>query len=239
MDWTPPPGSGGATPGSRPGGQGGGEWQDLGDFSDFFASLFGQGTGRRARAGNGAGDGVRFSMPGHDVEAELPVRLEELMRGGRQRITLEGGRSLDVDIPVGIRDGTMLRLASQGGRGTNGGAPGDLFLHLRMIPHPRYRVAGDDLEMDLPLWPWQAVLGATVKIDTPDGAVNLKVPPGTQSEGRLRLRGRGLPRSDGSRGDLYAVVRIVVPKSPTPAEREAYESLMRGAAKPADRPAEE
>jgi len=91
--------------------------------------------------------------------------------------------------------------------------------------------------MDLPLWPWQAVLGGEVRVDTPDGPVTLKVPPGTQSGSRLRLRGRGLPRADGSRGDLYAIARIVVPERPSAREREAYEALKRGATAPTDRPA--
>jgi curved DNA-binding protein len=119
----------------------------------------------------------------------------------------------------------------------DGGPPGDLYLRVRLVPHPLYRVAGDDLEMDLPLWPWQAVLGGEVRIETPDGPVTLKVPAGTQSGQRLRLRGRGLPRGKGSRGDLYAVVRIVVPERPSAAEREAYETLKRGASAAADRPA--
>jgi curved DNA-binding protein len=134
---------------------------------------------------------------------------------------------VDVEIPRGAREGTVLRLAGQGERGMGGGPPGDLYLHVRLVPHPRYRVTGDDLEMDLPLTPWQAVLGAEVKIDTPDGPVTLTVPPGTQSGRRLRLRGRGLPRADGSRGDLYGVVRIVVPERPSAAERAAYEALRR------------
>jgi curved DNA-binding protein len=180
---------------------------------------------------------VRFTVPGDDIEAELPVTLEEVLRGGRRRIQLPGGRSLEVDIPVGVREGAVLRLAGQGERGVNGGPPGDLFLHVRLVLDPRYRVVGDDLEMDLPLWPWQAVLGATVRIETPDGPVTLKVPAGTQSERRLRLRGRGLPRGDGSRGDLYAVARIVVPERPTAAERAAYETLKRGASAAPDRPA--
>jgi curved DNA-binding protein len=91
--------------------------------------------------------------------------------------------------------------------------------------------------MDLPLWPWQAVLGTEVRIETPEGPVTLKVPAGTQSGRRLRLRGRGLPRGNGSRGDLYATVRIVIPERPSAAEREAYEALRRGASAPADRPA--
>ncbi len=207
------------------------EWDDLGDVSDFFASLFGRGTRRTGQRG------VRVTIPGSDIEAELPVTLEEMLHSARRRITLNGSRSLEVEIPRGAREGTVLRLAGQGEPGVNGGPPGDVYLRLRMIPHPRYRVAGDDLEMDLSLWPWQAVLGADVRIETPDGPVTLTVAPGTQTGRRLRLRGRGLPRPDGSRGDLYAVARIVVPERPSAAEREAYETLKQRAAVPADRPA--
>jgi curved DNA-binding protein len=225
MDFTPPSGAGWRAADTS-------EWEGLGGFSDFFASLFGGATGRGAR------DNVRVTFPGSDVEAELAVTLEELLRGGRRRIALDGGRSVDVQIPLGVREGTVLRLSGEGGRGMGGGPPGDLYLHLRVIPHPRYRVVGDDLEMDLALWPWQAVLGAEVRIETPDGPVTLKVPPGTQSGRRLRLHGRGLPRGEqGGRGDLYALVRIVVPEPPSAAEREAYETLKRGASAPADRPA--
>ena len=224
MDFTPPPGAAGRS-------AEGFSAEDLGDFSDFFASIFGRPGGRGGR-GN-----VRVTMSGADIEAELPVTLDDLLRGGKRRIQLAEGRAVDVEIPIGVRDGVVLRLAGQGGPGANGGPAGDLYLHLRLAPHPRYRVAGDDLEMDLPLWPWQTVLGAAVRVDTPEGAVTLTVPPGTQNGRRLRLRGRGLPRGDGSRGDLYAVVRIVVPERPSPAEREAYEALKRSASAPADRPA--
>jgi curved DNA-binding protein len=220
---------------SPPGGERGyaatAEWEDVGDVSDFFASLFGRGTGRTSRGG------VRVTIPGSDIEAELPVTLEELLHSVRRRITLNGSRSLEVEIPRGAREGTVLRLAGQGEPGVNGGPPGDVYLRLRLIPHPRYRVDEDDLEMDLSLWPWQAVLGAEVRIETPDGPVTLTVPPGTQSGRRLRLRGRGLPRADGSRGDLYAVVRIVVPERPSAAEREAYETLKQRATVPVDRTA--
>ena len=210
------------------------EWEDLGDMSDFFASLFGRGTSTgRARRGE-----VRVTIPGRDIEAEMPVTLEELLQNNaRRRVTLNGNRSLEVEIPRGAREGTVLRLAGQGEPGVNGSPPGDVYLRLRMIPHPRHRVIGDDLEMDLPLWPWQAVLGADVRIETPDGPVTLSVPPGTQTGRRLRLRGRGLTRPDGSRGDLYAVARIMVPERPSAAEREAYEILKQRAAAPADRPA--
>jgi curved DNA-binding protein len=226
-DFTPPPGTEWQPP------AGGGrartvEWEDLGDFSDFFASLFGRAGGRPGR------NGARITMPGSDVEAELPVTVEDLLRGGRRRITLPDGGSVDVEIPRGARDGTVLRVAGRGERGLGDAPPGDLYIRLRLRPHPRYRVAGDDLEVDLPLAPWQAVLGSEVTLETPDGSVTLKVPPGTQSGRRLRLRGRGLPRRDGSRGDLYAVVGVVVPERPSAAERAAYEAL-REAARPADR----
>ena len=184
MDFTPPPGPGRAAPGSA-----------SGRTSATSATSSRRSSGGGAARGRGGG---ADHAPGSDVEAELPVTLDELLRGGRRRLTLAGRPSVDVEIPLGVRDGTVLRLAGQGEPGVNGGPPGDLYLHLRLVPHPRYRVAGDDLEMDLPLWPWQAVLGDEVKVETPDGPVTLKVPPGTQSGRRLRLRGRGLPRADGS-----------------------------------------
>ena len=220
-DFTPPPGAAWSP-------VGGSQWEDFGGFSDFFASLFGTAGVRGTR-------GARVKMPGSDVEAELPLSLEELLRGGRRRITLNG-RSLEVDIPLGVRDGTVLRLADEGEPGIGGGPPGDLFLRIRVIPHRRYRVVGDDIEMDLPLLPWQAMLGDELRIETPDGPLTMRVPAGTQSGRRLRLRGRGLPRRDGTRGDLHAIARIVIPERPTPAEREAYRALKEASA-PAAQPA--
>jgi curved DNA-binding protein len=234
MDFSAQAGQPGA--GRAPSAGGPGDGADFGAFSDFFESLFGGRAG--GRAGRGAAGGTRIVFPGSDVEAELPVTLDEALRGGRRRITLPGGRTLDVKIPVGAREGTILRLAEQGEPGMGGGPPGDLLLHLRLVPHPRYRVVGDDIEMDLPLWPWQAVLGAQVRTETPEGAVNLTVPAGTQAGRRLRLRGRGLPRSGGDRGDLYAVAKIVIPEKPSEAERKAFEALKQSAAAPPDRPAE-
>jgi len=230
QDFTPPPGA-------RTRGAGGEsvQWEDFDGFSEFFSSIFGGAAPGGARRKSGG----RVVFPGSDVEAEMPVSLEELMRGTRRRIQL-GDRTLDVEVPLGTRDGTVMRLAGQGEQGMGGGPSGDLYLHIRMAPDPRFRTVGeDDLERDLTLWPWQAVLGAKVRVETPDGAVALQVPGDTVAGARLRLRGRGLPRRDSTRGDLYAVVRIAVPKSSTPAEREAYQALERAASAPADRPAEE
>lgn len=221
-DFTPPSGAEWRDVGAA-------QWDDLGGFSDFFASLFGRPGGRGTR-------GVRITMPGSDVEAELPLTLEELLRSGRRRITVNG-RTLEVDIPPGVREGTVLRLGGEGEPGVGGGPPGDLYLRVRVIPHPRYRIVGDDLETDLSLSPWQAVLGDEVTTETPDGPVTIKVPGGTQSGHRLRLRGRGLPRRDGTRGDLHAIVRIVIPERPTVEERKAYEALRRAASVTAAQPA--
>ena len=222
MDFTPPAGE------SPPGEPGFGTWGNLGEFSDFFASMFGRtGQQHRGRSAN--------RRPGRDIEAELPLSLEDLLHPGRRRLNI-GDRDLDIDIPRGVRDGTVLRLANQGGTGVSGEPAGDLYLHVRVLPHARYRRLGDDLEIDLPLWPWQAVLGDHVEIETLDGRVALKVPSGTQSGQRLRLRGRGLPRADGSRGDLFASTRIVVPERPSRPEREAYEALKRVATAAREQP---
>lgn len=234
QDFSPPNG----TP-WRGGGGAGGE-VDLGDpdaFSDFFNAMFGGAAGgARVRGGGGRGR-ARVLARGADVEAELGLRVDELLAGGKRRITLGRGRSLDVEIPQGARDGTVLRLAGQGEPGHGGAPAGDLYLHIRLAPHPRYRLAGDDLEMDLTLWPWQAVLGATVRLEIPDGTVDLKVPPLTVGGRRFRLKGRGLPHPDGTRADLYAIVRIDVPEAPTEEEIAAYAALKQVAPSPPDRPA--
>lgn len=231
-DFSPPPGWRPSTPEDF------GDLGDLGGFSDFFASVFGGAAGRAGGRGARTRGGVRYQIPGSDIEAELPVSIEELLHGGKRRLSLDGDRSLEVTIPVGAREGTVLRLAGQGEPGFGGGARGDLYLHLRAAPHPRYRVQDDDLEADLPLWPWQAALGAQVKFETPENVVSLKIPAGSSSGKRLRLRGLGLPREGGGRGDLHAVIRIVVPENPSAAERDAYEALRSASHAAADRPAQ-
>jgi curved DNA-binding protein len=193
---------------------------DGGDFSDFFEGLFG-GRGR-ARPGGGRAGGFGdfgFSARGSDREAIIELSLEEAARGGRRRITLDG-RDYEVDIPPGVRDGQRIRLAGEGRQGTGGGAAGDLYLRVRLRPHPRFRVEGRDLYTDLSVTPPQAALGASVQVQTLDGTARVRVPAGSSCGRRLRLRGQGL----GS-GDLYATVKIEVPKRLSDEERRLYERL--------------
>jgi curved DNA-binding protein len=164
-------------------------------------------------------------MRGGDQEAEIELSLEEAFRGGRRHFTLSDGREYDVNIPPGVRDGQRIRLAREGGQGAGGGPAGDLFLRVRIRPHPRFRLVGRDLEVDLPVAPWEAALGATVPVPTLEGDAQVKVQPGSSSGRKLRLRGQGMPGSDGKRGDLFAVVKIMVPKRLTDEERELFERL--------------
>jgi curved DNA-binding protein len=156
----------------------------------------------------------------------LELSLEEAARGGRRRISLNDGTDFEVEIPRGVRDGQRIRLPGQGGAGAGGGPAGDLYLRVRLRPHPVFRVEGRDLYVDLPVSPWEAALGAEVPVPTLEGSARVKVPPGSSSGRRLRLRGQGLPDSAGGpAGDLYAVVEIHVPKKLTRRERELFEQL--------------
>lgn len=210
------------------GGGFGGDYGDVrvefggGDFSDFFEGLFGgRGRGRRTTGFEG------FSTRGTDHEAEIELSLEEAAKGGKRRISLGDGRDYEVNIPPGVRDGQRIRLAGEGSRGAGGGPAGDLFLRVRLRPHPRFRLEGRDLYTDLPVTPWEAVLGATAEVPTLGGTTRVKVPPGSSSGRKLRLKGQGMPGPRGGHGDLYAVIKIEVPKHPTPEERELFEQLAR------------
>jgi curved DNA-binding protein len=188
------------------------------DFDELFGDLLG---GRQRSWG---------PIPGADQEAELTLTVEEAYRGGPRTITLagpDGSRSYDVTIPAGVTDGQRIRLAGQGGQGTGQAPPGDLYLVVRLAPHPRYRVVGRDLYVELPLAPWEAALGATVAVDTPGGEAKLRVPGGTSSGRRLRLKGRGLPNRRGQPGDVFAEARIMVPATPSDDERRLFEELAR------------
>jgi len=200
-------------------------WFDSGDIDldDLLGGLFsGRGPGRGRRAWG--------PIRGADQEAELVLGVEEAYRGGRRSITLagpDGPRTLQVTIPAGVTDGQRIRLTGQGGQGTGGAEGGDLYLVVRLAPHPRYRVEGRDLYVDLPLAPWEAALGTSIPLDTPGGEAKVKVPAGTSSGRRLRLKGRGLPNPRGAPGDLYAEARIVVPSKLTGEEKRLFEELGR------------
>jgi len=187
------------------------------DFEDLFGGMFGGGRGR--------GPGV--FMPGADQEAELEVTVEQAYRGGKRTLTLAGPagqRTYEVDIPPGVVDGQRIRLAGQGGRGRGNAPGGDLYLVVRIAPDRRFRLKGKDIYVDLPVSAWEAVLGADVPVATPGGQATVKLPPGSSSGRRLRLRGQGMP-SRPSPGDLFAEVKIVVPAKPSPRERELFEEL--------------
>ena len=210
----PPPGGG-----FDFGGGGGGG----GGFSDFFEAFFGGGGGRKGRGGTGG-----FSQRGGDVEFELPVNIEEALHGGRKAFNLDrGGRSetVTVNIPRGVRAGQKIRLAGQGGEGIGGGERGDLYLLVKLAPHVDYRVDGFDLVRAVPIPVWSAVLGGDVEVPTPDGAVKMKIPAGTQPGQKFRLKGRGLPSGKDTRGDLFAEAKVLLPTSLGEKERALWEQL--------------
>ena len=186
-----------------------------GEFSDFFDSLF----GRRGATRPGAG-----AARGGDQEALIELTLEEAATGGERRITLDDGREYRVNIPAGVRDGQRIRLAGEGSRGRGDGPSGDLYLRVRLRPHRLFRLEGRDLHLDLPLAPWEAALGATVEVPTLRGNARVKVPAGSSSGRRLRVRGEGMPAKRGN-GDLYATVRIDVPRKPNEKERSLFRRL--------------
>ncbi len=242
-DFTPPPGGNGAGAQFDFGDLFGGERAGGGGFSDFFEGVFG-------RRGGG-----RFRDRGRDVEGEIALTLEEAHRGGTRGITLQvtepcpdcGGtgvkdgktcptcrgtgtirrpKSLDVTIPAGVRPGSVIRLAGQGEPGRNGAPPGDLLLHILIQPHPLFELVGDDdIEVELPVAPWEAALGAKVNVPTLDGVVEMAIRPDSQGGQRLRLRGQGLARRGRGRGDEYVRLKIMNPPHLTPKERELYEKL--------------
>jgi curved DNA-binding protein len=203
-------GPGGFRAGPGPSGFGAGA---PGGFRDIFEDLF----------GGGGFDGA--SMRGSDQEATLELTLEEAANGGKRRISLADGRDFEVTIPRGVRDGQLIRLAGEGEPGPGGGPSGDLLLRVRLLPHPRFRVEGSDLVTDLPVSPWEAALGAEVPVPTLDGTARVRVPAGSSTGRRLRLRGQGLPDRGGGTGDLFAELEVHVPPKLSAEERTLFERL--------------
>jgi curved DNA-binding protein len=234
----PPPGWGRPQPGGGfqryGGGDGGVEFEFGGTgFSDFFEAFFGGGRGRPGfGGGGGAGFGHRTSAAerGTDVEADIMVTLEEALHGSKRTVSLRRNSSSKVEsytvkIPRGVHEGQRIRLAGQGEAGARGGKSGDLFLRVRFARHPDFSVEGSDLVHEVEILPWQAVLGSELKVPSLEGEKRLKIPAGTQTGQRFRLRERGLPNASGSRGDLYVLISIRVPKKLTERERELWSQL--------------
>ena len=198
------------------------------DFSDFFAELFGKQMGTSARH-------THHRMRGEDHHAKIMLDLEDTYHGTTRSLTLRmpkldsQGRTvltdhtLNVRIPKGVHAGQVIRLAGQGGPSHAGEAAGDLFLEVHFKPHSRYRIENKDIYTTLPVAPWEAVLGATVKIPVPDGLVEVRVPENSQSGRKLRLKERGIPAA--TPGDLYLVLEVVLPPATTPKEREFYQTM--------------
>jgi DnaJ-class molecular chaperone len=205
------------------------------DVGDIFSSLFGGGGGG-GRATQSWGGRVRARQArGSDVIGQLPVTFAEAALGTKRTIRTGGGSTVEITVPPGVENGGRLRIPGKGAEApSSGGVPGDLYLDLDVHPDPHLRRAGDDIELDLPVTISEAVLGARVEVPTIEGPVTVTIPPGTSSGARLRLRGRGIKRNDGTRGDQIVRVEIVAPKiKPDDAEtRKLFEEIAARTAQP-------
>ena len=208
-------------------------------FSDFFEQFFGRGGGGpagRFRRAPGSGEEADFAYPGSDIEGDLLVTLDEVLRGSTRTISLQRvdprsgetkTETIKVRIPPGVQDGQVIRVRGKGGEGSGSAPAGDLHLRVRLAAHPEFRAEGSDLYHDLEIAPWEGVLGASVTVPTLGGGrVKLRIPPGTNNGQRLRMRGLGLPkgRTD-TRGDLYVVTAVELPPKVTDEERALWEKL--------------
>lgn len=203
-----------------------------GSFSEFFNSIFGG-----ASQGQRADDFYQGAHRGRgsDIEIELPVFLEETLKENEKSVefvipadefaqTPTSRKHLKVKIPQGIMDGERIRLRGQGKPGYNGGTPGDLYLHIRVVPHPLFDVVGHNLTITVPLTPWEAALGTRVTLPTLEGKIHLTIPPGTQSGDKLRLKGKGL-KSKTVTGDMFAVAKVVMPENISEKSKALWQAL--------------
>lgn len=207
----------------------GGEWRteftggEGEDFGDLFEHLFGRGARREGPSFRG------FAMAGADLEATVQLSLREVFTGTSRKLAMTDSsgkpRTLEVRIPKGVQDGERVRVKGKGAPGQGGGPPGDLYLRIHLSPHPVFSPQGSDIMMTLPVWPWEAALGAEVQVPTLTGPVRLKIPAGSQSNQRMRLRGKGLPTRSGSHGDQFAVLQIAVPSHLSPEDKDLFAQL--------------
>ena len=179
-------------------------FSDFSDEGDLFSSIFGRG-GR-----------FNLRMRGQDAHYRLPVEFLEAVNGAVRRVTLADGSTVDVTVPPGARDGQVLRLTGKGSAGVGGGPPGDAFIEITVKPHPIFTRKGDDIHLELPISLTEAVKGGKISVPTPGGPVTMRVPKGSNSGTVLRLRGKGVPRANGTRGDEYVRLKIVLPDKPDP-----------------------
>jgi curved DNA-binding protein len=243
----PPPGGGfrgGQGHGFRGAGANGQEYEfEFGGtgFSDFFEQFFGGRGGGGfegfAGAGGGPGRGGTQAARGRDVEGDIMVTLQEALQGSVRTISFrrmnrQTGQAVEenfrVRVPVGVTEGQLIRVPAKGEEGQNGGPDGDLYLRVRLAQHPDFKTRGADIYYDLELAPWEAVLGGTVTIPALEGTVTLRIPAGASRGQQLRVRGKGLPRAGGERGDLYATIGVQAPTEVTEEEKKLWQQLADG-----------
>ncbi len=222
------------------GGFGGAKYERAGPHESFvdmggvFSEMFGQrggGSGGRFHFADGEGFGEGFDMGSLPVTYSLRIPFLVAARGGKQRVNLPGGKTLDIDIPEGASDGQTLRLKGQGMPGRDGRPPGDAYVELHVEPHAFFEPRDNDIHVELPVTPTEAVLGGKIKVPTVGGAVMLNVPAGSNTGTSLRLKGRGLlDRKSGQRGDQYVKLKVVMPETPDPALKEFLEKWEAGKA---------
>lgn len=238
QNFKPPPGWQSS---QRAGGAGSGEPQGeqfQGDFSDFFSSIFG---GDAQRGPQGARPDASFNQKGQDIETDMPIFLEDTLSDASKTVSFrlphrdEDGRvtdtkkTLNVKIPAGVSDGERIRLKGQGAQSMGSGPSGDLYLRIRLVPHPLFDVEAHNLIITVPLAPWEAALGTKIEVPTLTGKINLSIPANSQTGQRLRIKGKGLIRKQGS-GDLYAVLKIVMPSTSNDEIKQQWEKLASTAA---------
>ena len=215
-------GGGGGGAGPRPGGFEGFEGADTADLSDLFEGLFGAATGRRGGASGGPFGGFgrnRAPQKGADIAYRLKVPFVDAATLKDQRVTLSGGRTIDLKLPKGVEDGTKIRLSGQGQEGPGG--RGDAIVTIEISPHPFFTRDGKNIRLNLPVTLKEAVLGAKVKVPTPEGPVMLTVPKGSSSGKTLRLKGRGFTAKDGSKGDQLVQLAVDLPSQDEELQRFA------------------
>jgi len=208
-------------------GQGGPSFEQFGDFSDFFKSMFGGGQGFGGFGGMEEESSGRGQL---DMEAELQLSIEDIFRGGNKQLSFSyrsgrktETRDINVKLPKGLRDGATIRLRGQGREAGN--QAGDLYLKIRIAPDPRFEIDGDDLRVKVDVLPWDAALGAEISVPSPSGPVTVKLPACTSAGRRLRLAGRGLPRKDGTHGNLFAEITLSLPEKLSPQQLELFRKL--------------